>query len=377
MSRLSVVVSTPLALLHLPQRVRLGLVGGSLALLLGFLWMVFPTPPLDFLLLVPLLLASWLFRWRGGGACLGVMAVVVFIHSELLFGRGFWFTTWGLFLLTRILAALFLVLVIAGLRQMTDALLAAQLSSKQARLLSESKDQVLYSLSHELRTPLTQVLGYLDLLEKYGERLDAATQAQYLTRVRGGCEEMLDLLTTALETARTPRNARPLHVETFEFSQEVKTVLAHFSPQVLEQHPVTLAFSESLQVSAEPRFVRQILRNLLTNAFTYTPAQMPIVVKAFPLDALSNTSPEQADTLCVQVIDVGPGIPPISQPLLFQPFVRLSNASGPSTSGTGLGLAICKQLVEAMGGRIWVESSGRAGEGCCFSFTVAYSGEQT
>lgn len=79
---------------------------------------------------------AWRSRVSGGYGDRG------FHPSELLFGRGFWFTAWGLFPLTRILAALLLVLVIAGLRQMTDALLAAQLASKQALLLSESKDQM-------------------------------------------------------------------------------------------------------------------------------------------------------------------------------------------------------------------------------------------
>ncbi|HET8841267.1 MAG TPA: HAMP domain-containing sensor histidine kinase, partial [Ktedonobacteraceae bacterium] len=255
-------------------------------------------------------------------------------------------------------------------RHMTDALLDAQLASKQAHILSEIKDQVLYSLSHELRTPLTQVLGYLELLEGYREHLDAETQAHYLAGARSGCEELMDLLSTALETRNASRAERPLHLQTVILHQEVQTVLAQFAPQVLANHPVTLAFSESLQVFAEPRFVRQILRNLLTNAFKYTPASLPILVKAHPLEASSRHSSKQEDALCIQVIDAGPGISPIYQSLLFQPFVRLPNTSTPTISGTGLGLAICKQLVEAMGGQIWVESSGRAGEGCRFSFTL-------
>jgi len=362
MFRVLTVVPTPLALLRLSFRMRLGLVGVLLLLTLSIVWVRFPTPSLDFILIFPLVLACWLFRWRGGFLCLGLVIVVEYIHYNLHFGSTFWSSVWGMFLVTRIVAGTLMCLVIAGLRHMTDALMKAQHTSEQAHLLNEVKDQVLYSLSHELRTPLTQVLGYLDLIEHYHGQLDAETQTQYIMYARSGCEEVLDLLSNVLETARTSTSARPLHLQTFVLHHELQSILKHLDPYLLAEHPVTLALSESLQVYAEPRFVRQIVRNLLTNAFKYTPAHTPIQIQARP-----DTQPE---LLCVQISDAGPGIAVEDQALLFQPFVRLKNASTGYIPGTGLGLAICKQLTEAMGGRIWVESRGRKGEGCCFSFTL-------
>jgi signal transduction histidine kinase len=362
MPRVLTIVPTPLALLRLSFRIRLGLVGVSLVLTLSIVWLWFPTPFLDFLMIFPLVLACWLFRWRGGFLCLGLVIIIEFIHYNLSFGSIFWESPWGMFLLTRIVASSLLCLIVAGLRHMTDALVKAQHTSQQAHILNEVKDQVLYSLSHELRTPLTQVLGYLDLIEHYHEHLDAKTQAQYITYARSGCEEVLDLLSNVLETARTSTNDRPLHLQTFALRHELQSILTHLDPYLLEEHPVKLLLSESLQVYAEPRFVRQIIRNLLTNAFKYTPPHTPIQIKAVP--------DKQPELLCVQVSDAGPGISLEDQSLLFQPFVRLKNASAGYIPGTGLGLAICKQLVEAMGGRIWVESRGRKGEGCCFSFTL-------
>jgi len=73
------------------------------------------------------------------------------------------------------------------------------------------------------------------------------------------------------------------------------------------------------------------------------------------------------------VQDAGPGIPPEEIPLLFEKFVRLKRDLAGPTRGTGLGLYLCKQLVEAMGGSIWVESSGRIGEGSRFCFTLPAS----
>ncbi len=74
--------------------------------------------------------------------------------------------------------------------------------------------------------------------------------------------------------------------------------------------------------------------------------------------------------MCLSVQDAGPGIPPEELPLLFEKLVRLKRDLAGPTRGTGLGLYICKQLVEEMGGRIWVESSGRMGEGSRFCMTL-------
>lgn len=368
MDQISTMALAPLALLRLSVRVRLWLVGGPLVLILSFLWLLFPAPTWDFLLLLPLTLASWCFLWRGGFLCLGIMLLVVVSHYMSAFGSAFWSSIWGAFLLTRILAGSLICVLVAGLRQMTDALLKAQRAFHLEHLQNEVKDQILQNLSHELRTPLTQVQGYLELMADYHDHLDAPTRAQYLARASSGCEEMLDLITSALEAAQTGGNHRLLHHQLFSLSREIQTVLAHFDPRLLEHHPVTLAIPASLQVYAEPRFVRQIVRNLLANAFKYTPPSTPIVVRAVPSAVPQD---ERTTAIIVQVIDAGPGIPLKYQSSLFQRFARVPNPSAAPAPGVGLGLAICKHLVEAMGERIWVESSGREGEGCCFSFTLA------
>ena len=148
--------------------------------------------------------------------------------------------------------------------------------------------------------------------------------------------------------------------------------LSHCEPRLLQDHPVALEIAESTQVCADARFVRQIMRNLLTNACKYTPARTQIVVSAAPMSTSAMDHPlAQSGMVCVRVRDDGPGIPPEQHACLFQRFVRLPNATASAQPGSGLGLAICKQLVEAMGGTIWVESTGRDGEGSCFSFTLA------
>lgn len=366
----STLVSFPLTLLRLPFRVHLGLIAASFCLAAVIFWISFPVTTLDFFWLFPLTLACWLFRWRGGFLCLVLIAVPASVRYVIAFGNTFWSAGWGSFIMSRLIGALIICLIISSLRRLTDALLDARSAYQHAHGLNEMKDQMLRSLNHELRTPLTQIQGYLELLSVYHDKLDAETQLQYLDRARSACDELLDLISNSLTSALSARNKSNLQIQTFALRKEIQMVVAHFAPDVLKEHPLHLDISETIQVQAEPRFVRQIIRNLLNNAFKYTPPQSPVWVKVRYLQNQRTGRAQEQPTVCVQIIDTGPGIPPEQQPLLFQEFVRLPNAYTTNIPGTGLGLAICKKLVEAMGGQIWVESNGQPGKGCCFSFTL-------
>ena len=130
-----------------------------------------------------------------------------------------------------------------------------------------------------------------------------------------------------------------------------------------QEDRIQLDISEPLIAQAHALYVRQVLRNLISNALKYSPDGTAVVVSA---RCPSNDVPE----VCISVQDTGPGIPADEIPLLFGQFVRLRrDLSGP-VRGIGLGLYISKQLVEAMGGRIWVESAGVPGQGSRFCFTL-------
>jgi signal transduction histidine kinase len=89
-----------------------------------------------------------------------------------------------------------------------------------------------------------------------------------------------------------------------------------------------------------------------------------------PFSFTQNTGWCPTSPVCLSIQDAGIGIPPDELPLLFEKFVRLKRDLAGTTRGTGLGLYICKQLVQGMDGSIWVESSGRPGEGCRFCVTL-------
>ncbi|HZS77239.1 MAG TPA: HAMP domain-containing sensor histidine kinase [Ktedonobacteraceae bacterium] len=321
-----------------------------------------------------LVCASWLFGWRGGLLCLACLTAA---NYELVPGGVTWHSPWLALFLAVELYGLLVCLGVSALNVAMRSLLAErkhverlQQVYEREHALNQWKDQALQDLNHELPASLTQTDGYLELLETYGNNLDAATQARFIALARSGCDELLNLIQATKEMLQASTMQQSLHTSVFSLRHEVHTALAHCDSRLLQNHPIKLDIDDSLQVHADPRCVRQIMRNLLTNACKYTPSGTAITVSASCLSAADQPD-GQAGMVCVRVRDEGPGIPPEYQARVFERFTRLPGAVASAQPGSGLGLAICKQLAEAMGGTIWVESTGRDGEGSCFSFTLA------
>ena len=237
--------------------------------------------------------------------------------------------------------------------------------AEQQRLLNQLKDQFILSVNHELRTPLTEVYGYLELLSEYQGQIDAATQVQFLQNAKEGCQELILLVNNVLDALAIAEEVRPPQREELFIAPLVRDVLAHLDPRQEETDRLHLAIPEPLTVWANGQLLRQVLRNLLANAFKYCPKPAAVVISAV-LDDPRAQGTDSTSHVYISVQDTGPGIPPAELPLLFQKFVRLKrDLSGP-VRGSGLGLYISKRFVEAMDGRIWVESAGIAGQGSRF-----------
>ena len=278
---------------------------------------------------------------------------------------------------TLLIAAIVLVLAIfigvATGRRITQPILRSieqqRRAYEQQQYLNQLKDQILLNVSHELRTPLTEVYGYLELMNTYHDKIDDVTQKAFIKNAIGGCEELQLLVNAMLDTVRTDHQPKNLHLEDIPVAQTVKDVLDLFSPRTLQDYELQMNIPEALMVRADQQHLRQILRNLLSNAFKYTPSHTLISVDATLIESPileKASSPE----VRISVKDNGPGIAPEDIPSLFEKFVRLKRDISSSIRGNGLGLYISKQLVEAMGGRIWVESSGIEGQGSRFCFTL-------
>jgi signal transduction histidine kinase len=139
---------------------------------------------------------------------------------------------------------------------------------------------------------------------------------------------------------------------------------------------VTVSVPADLLVYADPARLRQILVNLVANAIKYSEPGTSLAIRASLLDASAqpgktrHSAPDERLAVQISVQDHGLGVPPAEAHQLFQRFVRLRRDIAGPVRGTGVGLYVTRSLVEAMGGRIWVESAGVPGEGSTFHFTL-------
>jgi signal transduction histidine kinase len=144
----------------------------------------------------------------------------------------------------------------------------------------------------------------------------------------------------------------------------------------MQERPLHLQVPPDLTVYADPDRTRQVMLNLLSNGCKYSPPGSPLEVTArryapgAGVRRWGRADAGEPPMVEIAVRDRGEGIPPEQAVLLFQRFVRLERDIASNVTGTGLGLAICRAYVEAMGGRIWIESSGVPGEGSTFLFTL-------
>lgn len=373
-------------LIDLPFQLRLGLVVLSYLLSLAMFALVFLPSHDGSILSIPLALSCWMFKRRGALIGLGCTILALIVFNSLSAGGMVWQPSLDLAFLSGSLALLVEAVVISLLRHALDmahaldlaqtAQLKAQqaekqlaLSYKHQRQLNELKDQFILNVSHELRTPLTEVYGYLELLSNYHGQLDAAAQASFLNNARSGCQELIGMVDNVLDATQASSELKPPQLEVCSVAEVVQDVLHHLDPREAQAHYLQVEIHEDLTIWADRDYVRQILHNLLSNAFKYCPKQTPVVISA-RMHEPTTQGTDLPPHICMRVKDAGPGIPPNELPLLFGKFVRLKRDLAGTVPGSGLGLYVSKRFVEAVGGHIWAESSGQVGEGSCFCFTL-------
>lgn len=246
----------------------------------------------------------------------------------------------------------------------TNARLYQQLRNAHRRMqeLDQLKDQFIMTASHELRTPLTAVQGYLELLENYSTAISPGQQQDFLQRASRGCEELVLLLNNVMDASRLEIEAgiRPAHLERIVVREMIESVINLILLQATqERRSIQVRIPSHLAVKADLTHLRQVIRNLSANALKYSPPGTPLLFSARPFFI-------EESSVVISVTDRGKGIKPQDQARLFQRFMRLESDLNSTVRGSGLGLYISRRLVEAMNGRIWIESTGIPGTGTTF-----------
>jgi signal transduction histidine kinase len=269
------------------------------------------------------------------------------------------------------------------LRELGDVRVAME----RARKLDELKDQFISSVNHELRNPVMAMLGYIELLQDSAASASTSTSVpsdrmtRYIQRASKAGQALRTLLASILETRRLDQGATDFTPEAVDILTELEAAIEFVDPSEgnLVERELRVSIPSGLAIWGERVRLQQIFTNLLSNAIKYSAPGTPIEVRAWvEQDAArvqrrwrtrdTPTTVPQVARLSVR--DYGLGIPPDQIPLLFQRFVRLPRDLASSVVGNGLGLHLCRVLAEAMGGHIWVESTGIAGEGSTFQMRL-------
>lgn len=235
---------------------------------------------------------------------------------------------------------------------------------EEALSASHAKSAFLATMSHEIRTPLNGVIGMASLLER--TKL-SSEQKEYVDIIQSSADALLDIISDILDFSKIEADRIELEAAPVVVRAVVEEVLDTVRTRAA-QKGLELAYFIDPEVPAviesDATRLRQILTNLFSNAVKFTEEGAVTVL----IDATPDDAEETTYTMRFAVEDTGIGIAPEKQAQIFEPFTQADASDTRKYGGTGLGLAISRQLCEALGGRMWVESA--AGEGATFFFTI-------
>ena len=238
---------------------------------------------------------------------------------------------------------------------------AKRLVEEKARELAVSsryKSEFIANMSHELRTPLNSLLVLAEQLEDNPEGNLTARQVQYAHVIRSSGVDLLKLLNDILDLAKVESNTVHLELDRLSLADLRDSLLLTFQPIADGQH---LRFSVELDdrlpatIITDPHRLRQVLKNLLSNAFKFT-EEGEVSVRLEP----------SAGRIAIVVTDTGIGIKKDLHTAMFEAFAQADGSTARKYGGTGLGLSISRNLIDLLGGEITLTSELGAGS----TFTV-------
>ncbi len=231
--------------------------------------------------------------------------------------------------------------------------------SMKLQELDRMKSDFFSLMSHELRTPLTSIKEGTNLfLEGKGGEV-TEKQKRLLTIVAEESNRLIELVNSLLDLSKLEAGIATFHFIKADLSPLIARVIREIEPLAeAKRIRITKDFQESPYVTMDVERVLQVLRNIIGNALKFTPQGGAVEISLRAVNGGAGVS----------VTDTGPGIPEEQTAIIFDKFRQAVHAGSRKIQGTGLGLAIVKHIVQAHGGRVWVEST--AGRGSTFRFTL-------
>jgi K+-sensing histidine kinase KdpD len=236
---------------------------------------------------------------------------------------------------------------------------------REARRAERMRSEVLAMLSHELRLPLTAIQGYTSALLLDEVEWDEEKRNEFLNLIEEECHNMQSMLKGILDSSLIEVEQLIIEPQPVRIQKLAREVASEVQLRT-DLHNIIVEFPSDFPIlEADPRWIKQVFRNIIDNAIKYSPEGGLIVVRG---------EMRSADVVVI-VADQGIGISPEDLIPLFEKYFRVKSAANLHISGTGLGLPIARAIVELHGGRIWAES--KHGEGTTIYFSLPLSNSLT
>ncbi|MGC8743895.1 MAG: ATP-binding protein [Verrucomicrobiia bacterium] len=225
-------------------------------------------------------------------------------------------------------------------------------------MLEKTRREFVANVSHELRTPLTLIKGCVETLLEGGKD-DPEVSTRFLQTIKKHSDRLNFLIEDLLTISNLESGETKLNLEELDLRKTVQEVVDDLRNRA-EAKSIAIYnnIDESFSIMASPERLRQVFYNLIDNAIKYGRIGGNIWITAQSNEA----------NVTIAVKDDGPGIPPEARERIFERFFRVDKARSREQGGTGLGLSIVKHIVQAHGGKVWVES--QFGKGATFYFTL-------
>lgn len=233
-------------------------------------------------------------------------------------------------------------------------------ANDKLKSLDRLKDDFMSSVTHELRTPLTSIRAFAELMRD-DEGMDAEQRQRFLDIIVTETERLTRLVNQVLDMAKIEAGAAEWHNAEVDLTALLQQAASSMAESFRERE-ITLEClwtPAPVMVWGDADRLTQVVLNLLSNAAKYAPRQLGVVSLALQV---------RGGEVVVSVSDNGPGVPPDQQAKVFEKFRQVDGDEHYRPGGTGLGLPISREIVQHLGGRLWLESE--PGQGACFAFAL-------